>query len=236
MGRRGVSPLIVEKFDNCTRVVHSVKLKVMSRLKQVTEGLLRHIDKPWYPFLLLALNFIDVFTLVVPLDLFLVAGIFARPKRWFVLGAFAMAGNMLAALVLTLLAQYQLEAVSNYFQSAFTAESWQQVRDFIGVYGYPAALVCAITFIPFQIFILIGAALKMSLSTMLLMIVIGRLIKYVAVSAAAAYAPQLIRRILKVSVPEPVKDQFAGDAHSPFKDSPDSDGVKANQKDGNKPE
>lgn len=178
----------------------------MSKIKELQSFLLRNINKPWYPAMLFVCNFLDVFILVMPLDILLVAGILAKPRRFVVLGAAAMAGNMAAAAIVALLAVYQLDFLVAFFHSSFDPTTWSEVEGVMQSYGYVAALLFSITFIPFQLFILVGAITGMSMPLLFTMVFIGRAIKYIAVSAGAAYSPNLIRRILKMPVEGSAKE------------------------------
>ncbi len=157
--------------------------KVLARLQT-------HLDKPWYPWVLGFIFFIEHFVLIIPLDLLLVTSVLATPKKWVRLWwassvGFALGAVLFAYLVLV----YGLAIVEKLTPGITHHPIWLQSENWMHHYGLWAVGVFSYVPLTMHPLIAIAALNKVSLLMIGLAMLGNRLFKYGVLAAVAANAP-----------------------------------------------
>ena len=95
-----------------------------------------HLNKPWFPWVVGFVFFIDHFILFVPLDALLVTSVIAAPRRWIALFVGAATGFALGAILFAYLVQlYGLGLVERLTPGITHHAVWMQSEVWMHHYG-----------------------------------------------------------------------------------------------------
>ena len=147
----------------------------------------------WFAIILAVLAFSDTFLLVFPIDILLVTAVIAHGRSWLLTALIVALGNILSVLAFAYLSFNEFSWLLERFTEVFSNSDWQATEAFLQSYGTWGAFIGALTPFPFQVFLLLGAASKLDMLSLVVSISIGRLIKYILISWAAAHSPKLLR-------------------------------------------
>ncbi|MBC7397687.1 MAG: hypothetical protein H7333_09615 [Bdellovibrionales bacterium] len=149
-----------------------------------------HLEKPWYPWVLAFLFFIEHFVLVIPLDILLVTSVLATPKRWVKLLIASSVGFALGAVLFAyLVLLYGLSIVEKLTPGITHNAIWLQSEAWMHHYGLLAVGFFSMVPLTMHPLIAIAALNQVSLIMIGLAILAGRLFKYGILAWIAAHAP-----------------------------------------------
>ncbi len=155
-----------------------------------------YADRPWYLPALSLIVALDLFILVIPSDGLLVSSVLMNRTRWLRMGIWVSVGSSLGALVLAALIQWDADFITQaLFPNLFNSKAWAQADSFITDYGVWALAFVSFSIFPQQPAVVVAALSGMSLPTIFMAVLMGRLLKYIPLSAAAAYAPHYLGKI-----------------------------------------
>lgn len=143
----------------------------------------------WFPWAVAALHAADVFILVVPNDVLLVAAVLAHRQRWAAIAVLQTAGCLLGCAALCAVALYDPHGLKHMYPSVFESDSWQQTEELMHEHGLWAALVLGSVF-PVHPFLFVGALSGVSVPGLLASLTAGRLVRNLAVCFLAVRATE----------------------------------------------
>ncbi len=153
-------------------------------------------DRPWYPFLIGFLAFIDNFTLIVPTDGMLVSSVLLRPLRWKRFAVAVATGSSLGAILMAAVAQHQgLELIQAHYPQWLTTDIWKWSAHFLTEYGLIVVFLVGLTPFTQQPTVILAALSGSPLLAISAALFLGRLIKYIFMGYVASHAPHLLRRL-----------------------------------------
>ena len=153
------------------------------------------VGSAWYMPMVAGLAFSDLFLCVVPVEVFLVAGVLARPRVWLWGGLLVSAGSSLGAFSLSLLVQGSGRAfLEHTFPKLFETAGWGRTVAFLGDHGQWAISAIAASPLPQQPAVVMAALSGVSPFTVLGAVLGGRAVKYLLFAWLAAYMPDWVRR------------------------------------------
>lgn len=170
-------------------------IAILSRWMDKISGIQRYIDRPWYPYLVALLVFLDMFLLVIPSDGLLVSAVLLRPRRWVRTFVIVSTGSALGALFLAYLLQWNPEYIMNeLFPYLFQNEGWKGMDQFVDDYGAWALGVVALSPFPQIPAVVVAALAGMPLLSIFLACWLGRMAKYALFAWLASHAPRYLMR------------------------------------------
>jgi membrane protein YqaA with SNARE-associated domain len=166
----------------------------MSALSTHFARVQRYLDRPWYPLLLGALAAADQILVVIPTDGLTVAAILATPRRWMQYAIAATTGNLLGCGILAegiyRNSDWLHERLGPWMESSW----WSTVENFIQSNGSWSIALGALSPIPLQFWVIVPALARMPAAELFLALLIGRLVRFVALCWIASHAPKLLSR------------------------------------------
>ncbi len=170
-------------------------IAILTRWIDKVSVIQRYIDRPWYPYLVSLLVFLDMFVLFIPSDGLLVSAVLMRPKRWVRTFIIVSTGSALGALLLAYLLQWNPDYIMNdLFPYLFQNEGWKGTDRFVDDYGALALGVIAASPFPQLPAVMVASLAGMPLFSIFLACWIGRLSKYALFAWLASHAPKYLLR------------------------------------------
>lgn len=158
--------------------------------------ILGFVNRPWYPALIALLALLDLFIVIVPTDVFLISAVMGQPRRWFSTGITIALGSIIGSALLAFVLDYDQELIHRAFPAIFTSSSWNQAEGLIENYGVYATFFAAVGPLPLQPFIVVGAlSSKLTFSSLILSVAIGRLMKFSLFAWLASHAPRMLEKL-----------------------------------------
>jgi len=168
---------------------------VKSALAQIRR-LERYVDRPWYPFVLAGLTFIDFFVVFVPSDGIVVASAAARPKKWFLVGISMALGSLLGGVLVAVLAKDLGEPFIEWLAPGLLdSKSWQTSEAWVDRWGFWAVFVVAASPLAQQPSVLLAALADMPLLGIGTALGAGRALKFLTYAWIASHAPRLAAKM-----------------------------------------
>ena len=151
----------------------------------------RFVAHEMYPYLVAFVGFLDMFFLIVPNDLLLVAGVLAAPKRWYKSAFIVTIGSTLGAWALA----FALLAGKSVILKVPVLEHshwWLDARIYFQHYGAWALFLGAAVPIPVQPFIAAAIFSNFQAAQIAFFVCMGRLVKYFSLGLIASRFPKLL--------------------------------------------
>lgn len=162
---------------------------------KVWHNLEEHLNKPWFPWVVGFVFFIDHFILFVPLDALLVTSVLAAPKRWIALFVGAATGFALGAVLFAHLIQlYGLSIVERLTPGVTHTAVWMQSELWMHHYGIVAVGVFSMIPLTMHPLVAIAALNHIPLLLIGLSLFVTRFLKYGLLAWISVYAPVHLHR------------------------------------------
>jgi membrane protein YqaA with SNARE-associated domain len=160
------------------------------------QKLQRFTNRPWYPPAVGALAAVDNLVLVIPTDGILISSSMLTPKRWLFLSFCTALGSTVGALMLSLVVQmYGLDIILKFAPDIQETESWIWTFNFFKIYGLYLVFFVAATPLVQQPAVILATLAGNPLWSLLLVIFIGRGLKFMLMSWVASHAPNLLKKM-----------------------------------------
>jgi membrane protein YqaA with SNARE-associated domain len=160
------------------------------------QKLQRFANRSWYPPLVGVLAAIDNLVLVIPNDGILISSSMLTPKRWLYLSFCTALGSTVGALMLALVVQiYGLDIILKFAPNIQQSESWIWTFNFFSQYGLLLVFFVAATPLVQQPAVILATLAGNPLWSLLLVIFIGRGLKFMLMSWVASHAPGLLKKM-----------------------------------------
>lgn len=137
---------------------------------------------------------INLFTMIIPVDAILVAGVWAHARKWWLMGLAMSLGSTLGAAALAhVVGSHGFPPFDHYLESLRQTESWRSTTSFSAQYGHWAVFVATILPMPLMPVVALAAITQMSFAFIVTSFLAGRTLKCFALAWAAGHAPKLVR-------------------------------------------
>ncbi len=158
------------------------------------------VKRPWFPFLLAALAFLDHFILIVPIDGLLCLSVLLNPALWKRKGVATTIGSTLGAFTLAVLIRiYGLDAFQSFFPHVVASQSWSWSMEVIAKWGVLGLFfMMASPFMQQPAICLVGVG-DTSLAVIFITILAGKGVKYAAFSSVASRFPHFLHKFKFIS-------------------------------------
>ncbi len=168
----------------------------LDRLLALFRELEKYVDRPWYIPLLGALAALDLFVTVIPTDGLVISAALLKPRRWVAIAVAVSVGSTLGAIGLAGAIDYWGEAwVRETFPLAFQGQAWQTASTFLENYGGWAMYFFAAGPLPLQPAVIVCALSPMSVMSMALWMLAGRLTKYLLFAWGASHGASWMKKL-----------------------------------------
>lgn len=153
-------------------------------------------DRIWYPFVIGVLAGLDNLIVVVPTDGILISSILLQPKKWLRFALAITIGSSLGGLVLAYLLQiHGLPLIETYYPSLLLTKSWMWTEKLFDSYGLIVLFVVAAAPVMQHPAIVLTALSGEHLGKILVVMLIGRSLKYLFFGFISAKMPAMLGRI-----------------------------------------
>jgi len=171
-------------------------MKIVKSVLERIRLLERYVDRPWYPFVLAGLTFIDFFVVIIPSDGIAVASVLARPKKWISVAVAMALGSLIGGLLLAVLTkQFGEPFIDWIFPGILNTESWHTSELWVEKWGFWAVFALAASPMAQQPGVLLAALTDMPFLWIGIALGGGRLIKFLVYAWIASHAPRLIMKM-----------------------------------------
>jgi len=176
--------------------VMSKKEKLKIFMSKQVKVLQKYVNRLWYaPFLGLVAALDNIF-LIIPNDGILISSSILAPKRWFWLALWVSIGSALGALALAALVEINgLPWIIELFPGINESSYWKHTHDFFDKYGLLVVFIVAVTPLVQQPVVILASLAEAPLDNLVLVIFIGRFIKFLIMAYAASHAPKLLSKM-----------------------------------------
>ena len=156
----------------------------------------KHGNQWWYPPVIGALAFADLFILIIPTDAILISAVMISPKRWLWIGTMVALGSALGAVALTLLLRYEgMPWLLHFYPGIDHTKAWATATHLVDSWGGWGLFGIALSPIPQHAAIAVAAIAGLEIPIIFGTVFLGRTLKYVAFSYLASHAPKLLGKI-----------------------------------------
>lgn len=152
--------------------------------------LLRFARKEWFPWVISALGFCDMFLLVVPNDLLVISEAAISPERRRSSVLIVAVGSALGALCLALAIREGFTLLAHEQPGDAGAHWLGPTKDLLHTYGSWALFLAAASPIPVQPFVAAALVSGITPSTQFLFVLGGRLVKYSVLALLPTLLPE----------------------------------------------
>lgn len=165
------------------------------RLQKWFRHLQHHSNRWWYPPLIGAMAFADLFILVVPTDGILVSAVAIAPHRWIYTGLMVALGSALGATALAHVLQVKgMPYLLHMVPGIEHTKTWLWTNDLMHKWGDWGVAAVAISPLPQHPAVALAAFAGISLFEILVAVFLGRAIKYLFLAWLASHSPKLLNR------------------------------------------
>ncbi len=170
--------------------------KLHAKISEYVAVLQRFVDRLWYPPLLGLLAAADNFIVVIPNDGLLISSSMLRPRRWLSLAIWIAIGSTLGAFLLAVLIEaHGMPWVLELIPGLDSSSAWVWTERFFDNYGLIVVFLIAATPLPQQPAVILATISSIPLWQIVVVVFIGRLIKFLVMAYISTHAPRLITRI-----------------------------------------
>ncbi len=173
-------------------MVNSIKQRSIALLKKLQN----FADRFWYAPLIGLLAALDNLVLVIPTDGILISSTMLMPKHWFRFAICVALGSAIGAFVLASFVEWQgLPFIQQYLPEITLGQAWKTTSHFFEIHGLWVVFIVALLPIPQQPAVLLASLANVNLTFLILVIFIGRLIKFIIMAYVGSHTPQAIGRL-----------------------------------------
>lgn len=173
-----------------------LKQKFHDKIKYYSKRLQRFTDRKWFPPFVGLLALLDIFFVVIPTDGILISSSMITPRRWPLLAVNAAIGSTLGALVLALLvSQHGLPWILDIYPGLDQSHSWKWSLAFFDKYGLLLVFAIAATPLAQQPAVILAGLAQAPILHIVLVVLFGRLIKYLVMAYISSHAPRLLSKL-----------------------------------------
>lgn len=170
--------------------------KLHERIGLHVRRLQKFVDRVWYPPFIGLLAALDNLVIIIPNDGILISSSMLIPKRWFVLAASVAVGSTLGALVLAMAVDiHGLSLIQRFFPDLTETATWNMTLAFFEKYGLLLVFAVAVTPLAQQPAVILAGLSDTSISTLAVVILSGRLLKYIIMAYIASHTPRLLKKL-----------------------------------------
>ena len=168
----------------------------MKSVDKVLAKIQLQVQRPYYFLLLGFVTLIDAFVLVIPTDGLLVTSVLGHPKAWLRNALATSIGSVLGSLLLaSAIELYGIDLLLTLAPGIETSSAWARSTELMLNYGIYAIFLVGLSPLPQQPIVVIAALAKISLPLLAILLLSGRLLKYLIIAFVSAKSPEYINKI-----------------------------------------
>lgn len=154
------------------------------------------VERLWYPPLIGFLAFLDNFIIVIPNDGILVSSSMLTPRRWWILALFVAFGSTLGAVCLASVIQnHGLPWILDIYPHLDETKTWAWSETLFDKYGLFLVFAVSVTPLMPHPAIILASLAQVPLFHLALVILAGRLIKFLALAYIGSHTPRMLRKL-----------------------------------------
>jgi membrane protein YqaA with SNARE-associated domain len=167
----------------------------MKSVDKILSKIQLQVQRPYYFFLLGFVTMMDAFVLVIPTDGLLVTSVLGHPKAWFRNALATTVGSVLGSLLLASAIEfYGIDLLVTLAPGIETSSAWARSTDLMLNYGIYAIFLVGLSPLPQQPIVVIAALAKISLPLLGILLMSGRLLKYLIIAFVSAKSPDYVNK------------------------------------------
>lgn len=165
-------------------------------LARLIEKLKAGASKWWFVPFVSFLAAADAYIFIVPNEAFLLPAILARPKKWFSVSLWITLGSAIGAASFSAFASlYGANFIQAIAPNLLSSRGWHDSEVFIQSHGKLGLALISVSPFPQHAAVALVGLAHMNVFEVLVAVFIGRGVKYVFLSWATVYSPQLLKRL-----------------------------------------
>lgn len=167
-----------------------------NRIRIGVKWLQRFVNRIWYAPLIGTLAALDNLVLVIPTDGILISSTMLTARRWILLGFSVAIGSTIGAIVLVMLVkEHGLPLVLQFYPGLDETGPWLVTQDFFDKYGLLVVFAVMASPLIQQPALILASLSNAPLGQLALVIVAGRLLKFMVYAYIASHAPRLLAKM-----------------------------------------
>ncbi|MBX3020086.1 MAG: hypothetical protein KF799_00290 [Bdellovibrionales bacterium] len=156
----------------------------------------RFVNRIWYAPLIGVLAALDNLVLVIPTDGILISSTMLTTRRWILLGLSVAIGSTIGGLILVALVKmHGLPLVLQFYPGLDETGPWLVTQQFFDSYGLLVVFAVMASPIVQQPALILASLSNAPMGQLALVIVAGRMLKFMAYAYLASHAPRLLARV-----------------------------------------
>lgn len=172
------------------------KYSLKNTIKLWIKRLQQFVDTFWYPPFLGLLAALDNLVIIIPNDGILISSVMLARRRWLSLALNVTIGSSLGALLLAFIVEQKgLPWILNLYPGIDQSQIWIWTLHFFQNYGLLLVFIVALTPVAQQPAVILASLAQTPLFELWLIVLAGRLIKFLIMAYIGSHAPQLLSRL-----------------------------------------
>jgi membrane protein YqaA with SNARE-associated domain len=156
----------------------------------------KYADRWWYPPLIGALAFADLFLLIIPTDGILVGAVILAPKRWVFTGLTVALGSALGSAALAYVLQLKgMPFLLDKWPGIDHTHAWIWASELMHKWGDWGVFFVALSPSPQHPAVALAALAGISLFRVFAAVFAGRAVKYLLIAWIASHSPKLLKKL-----------------------------------------
>jgi membrane protein YqaA with SNARE-associated domain len=167
-----------------------------NRINNFVHFVRQKVDRWWYSPVLGFLAFIDLFVVVIPTDGLIITSSMAVPKKIYSLALWTTIGSTLGSVAYAyFFSVYGWDLVHIFINDIESTQVWIHTESFFHQYGGFLLFLVALSPLAQQPAIILAALSHTPLMTIFLLVLLGRLMKYLFLAYISTHAPRLLAKL-----------------------------------------
>lgn len=172
------------------------KQTIQIKILKLIQYFQHYVNKSWYSLLMGFLAFIDYFIIVIPSDGLIISSSMLQPKKWLQLAVAFTLGSTLGGITLFyIVREFGLAMILNIYPTIDQGVAWTWTTQFFDSYGLLVIFLIAASPFVQQPAVILAALSHVSFAQTAILILAGRLIKFIALSYISSHSPKYLSRL-----------------------------------------
>lgn len=167
-----------------------------SKLDSAINKIQLYSNTRWYSPLIFFLSMIDNFILIIPVDGLLISSVLMRRQNWIKYAILISLGSTVGAFLLAALIEFQgLVLIMKFYPFIIESQTWIMMHNFFSTYGLFLVFFISVMPIAQQPAVVVAAISGVNIFQIVLVVFLGRLIKFIIISYVASHVPNLLNKL-----------------------------------------
>ncbi len=150
----------------------------------------------WYNYVIALFAGADHFIMIVPTDGLVASAAALNPKKWLQLAMLTALGSTLGATILAGgVREWGLPFLQEHYSALLTSAHWVLAQSYFEKYGLLFVFLLAAGPVAMQPGVILVGLSSTNLAAFTMVVVVGRVIKYILLASISVYAPSVLSKL-----------------------------------------